>query len=390
MSRAAHRRQGAGLCRRRGGGRSGGAPPDGLNLLNGGTFTRSTEGSYLTGAPTDGTAAFLAWAGVDVRRIENRGDGLGLGLLLEGSRTNLLLRSRDFANAAWTAGTGGVVTADAAASPDGTTSADRCQLASGFYAPYQDPIVGVSQQVCMTAWLRTMSGSGTAQMGAGNSDSNKAIQKAIAAAYARAEIQVNTLGLGHTDMLFLPFDGRAAFTGGIAQALDYCTDLMQMEAGYFPTSPIRTTAAAVTRGADALSYTVGQYPAGILTRFRIVFAPDFSDAELIAAGSAAYVISPAIVGDTGQNALFINGGTIQLYSGNVVKASRVASWSRGQQLTITVDLVAGSITIAGASSGNGTTTGSAAPWPSEPLWLGRTATVTPYPFFGRVFSVVPV
>ena len=48
----------------------------------------------------------------------------GRGLLIEGARTNLCLRSQEFDNASWTT-SNGTLTPDAAVAPDGTTTADR-------------------------------------------------------------------------------------------------------------------------------------------------------------------------------------------------------------------------------------------------------------------------
>ena len=107
-----------------------------LDLTQGGTFARSSAAYYYTQAPTDGSSAFLASASPGTRRVENRGDGLGIGYLSEKSATNYVLRSRALDNAAWTAGAGSI-SADAQAGPDGSGIADRETLASGQYGVYQ-------------------------------------------------------------------------------------------------------------------------------------------------------------------------------------------------------------------------------------------------------------
>jgi hypothetical protein len=85
-------------------------------LLN---FSRSTTGAYC------GADGVLASAAVDVPRIAYDPITLACrGLLIEPTRTNYLLRSQEFDNASWTK-TRSSVTANADIAPDGTTTADK-------------------------------------------------------------------------------------------------------------------------------------------------------------------------------------------------------------------------------------------------------------------------
>jgi len=98
------------------------------------TFTRASSGTCLKGGTTSGIAnGDMVTCSSNQPRVMPGGDGTGpLGLLVEGSRTNDLLRSEEFSNAAWTSGgsacTAPTVTANQAAAPDGTTTADRVQI----------------------------------------------------------------------------------------------------------------------------------------------------------------------------------------------------------------------------------------------------------------------
>jgi hypothetical protein len=83
------------------------------------TFTRASTGTYfdefgLIKSAISGTPRFT----------HAPTTGKSLGLLVEEQRTNLLLRSEEFDNAAWTK-TRSSVTANAIVSPDGTMNADK-------------------------------------------------------------------------------------------------------------------------------------------------------------------------------------------------------------------------------------------------------------------------
>ena len=176
----------------------------------------------------------------------------------------------------------------------------------------------------------------------------------------------------------MPFDGR---TGGpfTAQALDGEIDLSQVEAGYYPTSAIATGAGNVTRPADTLSYATGAYPAGFLTNgVVIVFAPDASSAEIVSATEKWTLLSNGPNGISGlgiEDAVRIreNGGVcvVELVQAHTVRAPLTVTFSRGQALTITAKPSAGSITVSGATTGNGTNTGTGGAWTSgQTIYVG--------------------
>ena len=82
------------------------------------TFTRSSGGSYV------GADGLIKYAGVNEPRFDHDPvTGESLGLLVEESRTNILLHSADLANVAWVK-TASTVVANQATAPDGTLSAD--------------------------------------------------------------------------------------------------------------------------------------------------------------------------------------------------------------------------------------------------------------------------
>jgi len=82
------------------------------------TFTRSTIGTFV-----DKDDGLVKTAAIDAARFEQN------GILIEGASTNLLLRSEEFDNAAWTKNTA-IVSADSTVAPDGNSTADGIQASS--------------------------------------------------------------------------------------------------------------------------------------------------------------------------------------------------------------------------------------------------------------------
>ena len=83
------------------------------------TFTRASSGTYV------GADGLIKSATTDEARFDhNPTTGESLGLLVEEARTNLSLRSQELDNAVWTK-TASSITANAIASPDETTTADK-------------------------------------------------------------------------------------------------------------------------------------------------------------------------------------------------------------------------------------------------------------------------
>lgn len=346
---------------------------NGLNLLVGGTFTRASEGSYLIGAPTDGSTPFLAWAPDNERRIEDRGDGLGSMLLIEGARTNYLLQSRQQTNAAWIAGTATEVE-NAVNGPDATLLAESIVATSGQISNRQTPTVAAGR-VCVSVWARAIAGTVNHQMlfleSGGLLSASVGVRSTT---WSRAEVNVASTG---TTAGLIPVDARdwSAVGGQAATAQSLYADLPQVEIGTFPSSPIRTTTAAVTRAVDVLSFPSGQYPVSFLTRgFRLTFVPDATNAEIVASG-----LNWSLAGfDTDLSFLaFVNlAGNLTAHltgPGAATIVQPAITFSRGQAMTFEVRPLAGTLTISGATTGNGIHVGSGFAWTpgaSDPLRIG--------------------
>lgn len=85
------------------------------DTLTGESFSRSTTATYHSGSVTVGSAA------INVKRDAHYIAGVRT-MLLEDTRTNLMLRSQEFDHAAWTKTA--TVVANSTAAPDGTTTAE--------------------------------------------------------------------------------------------------------------------------------------------------------------------------------------------------------------------------------------------------------------------------
>lgn len=345
-------------------------PSTALDLSSGGTFSRALSAFYYTGAPTDGVRAFMVAAASGVRRVEDRGDGLGRCLLMEKSATNLVKQNRDpTQTSAWQVGTS-TPTAGDENGPDGSATGTRIQIAAGGYSPYQ-AITTSNLEVTGSIWHKRKRG-----IGVGNSQcslpnnsvtvgTGASISKTLSETWQRDSASTNVGGGGTVQEL----EGRAG-TGFTAQALDNNVDLVQVEFGYYPTSPIPTTTAAVTRPADTLSYANGAYPVGFLTSGVVIdFAPDAADSEIVSANEEWRLLQ---VGSSDYVRIRNSSGSckIELMCGGT-SFGRTVTFSRGQRLLITAKPSAGTITISGATTGNGTATGTGAAWASgATLYIG--------------------
>ncbi len=287
-------------------------------------FSRSSQGYFWTQPNTDGSSAFLAVAGSNILRLDNR-DGFGSLALLEGSRTNANSLSRDFANAGYiTTGASVVVTPDAGPSPDGAVLADRAQVAvnSNRYR-------GGLGTGALSAFGRAVSGTTAWQVSAGGT---VAVGNAsLGTTYQRLQVYGNTAGFA----LYVDAFNRVAGGGIAALAEDIYIDFLQFESGVrFASSPISTSGATVTRSADTLTLTQASVPGALfsnLGRFSQV-SPTFATSDLVG-GDEFWLLS--IGGSSNGIRIRHDGVTVQIevVQGGVVRAaSQPQTWSRDARL----------------------------------------------------------
>ena len=251
-----------------------------LNFLTGGldpavTFTRSTTATFV------GSDGLIQSAAINAPRFDYDPVTLAAkGLLIEEQRTNLLIYSQQFDNAAY-AKTGSTISANAATAPDGTVTADKLveNTSTGLHEVRRTPTASAStahtQSIFIKAGERTK---GQLQMfgSAGGSTVTFDLVAGTATAtgayggWASAYATITPFGDGWYRIT------NTATTNGTVTAVGcgvYLSDASgsgsytgdgtsglfiwgaQFEAGAFATSYIPTVASQVTRSADVASMT---------------------------------------------------------------------------------------------------------------------------------------
>ncbi|QQE90279.1 phage head spike fiber domain-containing protein [Azotobacter chroococcum] len=212
------------------------------------TFTRASTGTYFD------SAGVLQTAAVDGMRIDyDPVTKVCRGLLIEEQRTNLLLRSSEFDNAAWVK-SGVTVTADAVVAPDGTMTGDTYAW-TGVANAYQ-VVSGVTPGAVYTFSYFVKLGT--------KSVARYAVYDVTNAAFIVGSTVAAGVGTSAWTRITVTFTAPAGCTSvrgycdRCDSSLEYGTIHLwgaQFEAGAFPTSYIPTSGAQVTRSADVATIT---------------------------------------------------------------------------------------------------------------------------------------
>lgn len=305
-----------------------------------------------------------------------------------GSRTNIALQNRaidvDGAGNPWNLINSATVTADVGGGPVNDASADQLNIADHSLSGVEQGFAAVSfdDDLDIVASLFHWHASGSAnwrhqlggKFGAGGAGTNIAATTTV-----QRYRQAMDMGSG----VATPF--HRIRRGGDAGARQIRYDLHQWEGSgsspvYFASEPIATTTSAVTRAAGIVTIPAALYRPSFLQHgwtVRVRLDPASGDVQtgeehvLLFRGASEKL---SIINDSGT--LYVR---VVSSAGAVQRAFTTAD----PQQALTITVAATGITVAGATTGNGATAGTIAPWSSGTLYAGATSTPDNY-FFGSM------
>lgn len=223
--------------------------------LPGATYTRAGAATAETAA-----GAIINFA-ANVPRITDR------GVLIEEARTNLLLRSAEFDNAAWTKG-GATISAGSTAAPDGSTTADTLteDTSTGDHRTFQAASVANATVHTFSIFVKPNGRTLVTLTLAGVGDATFDVQNGVVTSTTLGSASITSAGSGwyrcavtftsattsyNTQIRLVSTGTTTSYTGNGTSGVFLWG--AQLEAGATPSSYIPTTGAAATRAADACS-----------------------------------------------------------------------------------------------------------------------------------------
>jgi hypothetical protein len=307
------------------------------------TFTRSTVATCRL------SSGLLKKVASGVARSHYLEDGTYGGYLAEGARTNRLLRSEEFDNASWFK-TDTTITADAAAAPDGTTTADLMTEGAAGTAIVSQSVTATADvnhavsrffKFGNTQWVRMQIASGANSVNAwfdiqnGVVGSNSGVGTGV---FASAKIEswgngwyrcsvVGNLGGGLTGIASLSIsadsDGSATRVAG---ATRYEWGAQFENNVSFASSYIPTTTASVTRNADELKYpgvgNVNQVEGSLYAEYLVTSTPSLTQSVVTLAGASNEWIGLSTFSNSSQLGV-VDGGNTQAAMGDVISAGTI-------------------------------------------------------------------
>jgi len=316
----------------------------GQNLI---TFTRASSGTFVN------SEGLIQAASTDVPRFDhNTTTGESLGLLVEESRTNILLQSNQF-DTTWT-NSNSSETAAAGTAPDGTNTAwelrDTVDAVTTSHVIQQT--IAATSGLTYTASIWAKAGTLPAVNSLGIVFPSSAFGASLVSRFNLSTGIVASAAAGSTNTITAYPNGwyrctmslpatattnaNIGFRTGTNGATSYVGDGngtiliwgAQLETGSFPTSYIPTTSATVTRSADVASitganfsswyrqdegtlYAEGAVPVGATGSRALASLDDATNNERIQIGHN---------GTTAMRNLIVDGGTTQFLPGVVANS----------------------------------------------------------------------
>ena len=308
------------------------------------TFSRGT------GATRVNASGFIETVGNTTPRFDY--DPVTLaprGLLIEEARTNLLLRSDDWSNAAWST-SGATITANATASPDGTTNADALveDASTGLHITQQFITFANATAYTVSVYIKAGSRtwvqvalpaaaftasqggffnlSGAGSLGTVTGTPTARSITAVGNGWYRITVTATSTAAagGNVAIVAASADGTTSYAGTNGSQALYAYGA-QLEAGAFATSYIPTVASTVSRSADVATMTGTNFS----TWFNAAAGTFVFDGDSFAeqAGVNSYNLASA---NDGTSANYIRGYLYTNFAGEevVTASSAVANVTR--------------------------------------------------------------
>jgi hypothetical protein len=315
---------------------------------------RSAVTAYTptTTQPITNYVPVLQSAANNVARFDhNPVTGESLGLLMEEQRTNLVTRSEEFDDAAWTK-TDSSITANTIVAPDGALTGDKFISASGATGLLEQTQTGSGLTTYTfsiylkkgedTSTFLVLRGASFANRVQVNVNLSTGTLSSIVSVGTFTSAVANIISVGNgwyrVSLTGTTGSGEATIRGRVTSVSsgDGFSGIYiwgaQLEAGAFPTSYIPTVASAVTRSADAASMTGANfsswYRADEGTLYGDALFRDLTGGRLIAGIYGAANVDRITIGlaTTLYNGAVVAGSVIQanLSSGTKTANSKIA------------------------------------------------------------------
>lgn len=277
------------------------------------TFTRATSATCWSSAGL----LLTVLSGVPRSTYTELTGTTYLGYLAEEARTNNVIQNRDFTNAAWVKTT--CTAAKDQVGIDGSAAAASSLLAIAGNALAAQTIVIAAVNRPFSVYIKRLTGTGNIDLA---QDGVSFTTQTIAndGLYHRCTLVASQLNpvltiriVTNADKIAVDYAGLED-TGGSAAA--------------FPTSPIATTAVAVTRNADVLTYpSAGNWNTGAGTVYAEVNCPlNTAIARVVAdAGSASFALNKN--SSAAPTTILTNDGTTSAITAATTSAVNVEKWA---------------------------------------------------------------
>ena len=308
-----------------------GAKGEALTFTRTGNATCSKQGLATTGI-LNGDLVVCAGG---QPRVESSGGVLGLRV--EGARTNETLRSQEINNVVWATTAAGVaaptITADFAAAPDGTTTADRmqipaCPTAGVDASGVNQTSATIASPSSSSVYLKANAGTPSVSvcMYGITTGTRACTQFALNTSTWTRAVVPNVTNTGGMNMEIACENRTASYTGATnTGAADILVWGAQSEAGAYATSYIPTVAAGVTRNADDAYFDLSTFTLGNLSLAATAQTPSTTPVRRL---HGALTKAP----DDGANFIATHQDTVVLF-GQFTSTAGSSTWNTGLATT---------------------------------------------------------